>query len=128
MLDPESGTVDYVNAGHNPPFLVTAEEITPLGEGGLILGVMPTTIPYDVGHVEMKEGDSLVIYTDGVSEAMNTQRDEYGEERLADLLRKQYRLTADTIFNEVRDDVTAHVGEAPQSDDITVIVLVREND
>ena len=125
LLDPDSGRLEYVNAGHNPPFHVTGEEITPLSEGGLILGVMPTTIPYLVGACELKEGEGVVMYTDGVSEAMNDQRDEYGDDRLIDLLRKECSSPADRIFNQVQEDVRQHVGNAAQSDDITIIALTR---
>ena len=125
ILDPESGRLDYVNAGHNPPFLVAESEITPLAEGGLILGVMPTMIPYDVGTCSLREGEALVTYTDGVSEAMNAQRDEYGDDRLLRLLRKEYGAPADKLFSELQEDVRQHVGTAPQSDDITIIALTR---
>ena len=127
LLDPESGRVEYVNAGHNPPFHISRDAIVPLAEGGLILGVMPTTIPYDVGVCEVKEGEGIIIYTDGVSEAMNGQRDEYGDERLLHLLRKEFGAPADRIFAEVREDVQRHVGNAPQSDDITIIALTRND-
>ena len=125
LLDPVSGQFDYVNAGHNPPYHVSDRAIAPLQEGGLILGVMPTTLPYEVGGITIKEGDGVVIFTDGVSEAMNVHRDEYGEERLTRLLNHHKDTSADGLFELIRDDVEAHVDGAGRSDDITIIALTR---
>ncbi len=125
LLDPASGQFDYVNAGHNPPYHVSENSITLLQEGGLILGIMPTTVPYEVGQIQLKEGDGLVIFTDGVSEAMNVHRDEYGEERLMRLLSQHKREPAEKLFGLIRDDVEEHVDGAGRSDDITIIALTR---
>ncbi|MDZ7772944.1 MAG: PP2C family protein-serine/threonine phosphatase [Balneolaceae bacterium] len=81
-IDPASMRLRYVNAGHNSPVWLRSgsEEVEELTEGGLILGAMPTMQPYDEGRVELSEGDLLVFYTDGVTEAMNPAQDEeYGK-------------------------------------------------
>ncbi len=128
-LDPKSGEVEYVNAGHNPPYYrppsLTDREIQPLIEGGLILGVMPTTIPYESGKMTIEPGGMLVLYTDGVSEAMNRNREEYGEERLIDLLRRKAPLEADELYREIIVDLESFVDGARRSDDITAICLGR---
>lgn len=131
MLDPASGRVDYVNAGHNPPFYLHGAEgerrVRPLVEGGLILGVMPTSFPYESGSLTLALGESLVMYTDGVTEAMNRRREEYGEDRLVDLL---CRLPspgpgAEETYRSVVNDVQRFVDGEKRSDDITVICLER---
>ena len=131
MLDPASGRVDYVNAGHNPPFYLHGPEddrrVQGLVEGGLILGVMPTSFPYESGSITLRPGESIVLYTDGVTEAMNRRREEYGEDRLIDLL---CRLPspgpgAEEIYRRVVDDVQRFVDGEKRSDDITVICLER---
>lgn len=125
VLEPDTGRVEYVNAGHNPPYLVSGGRLQPLEEGGLILGIMPTTIPYDVGEVVMQAGDVLTMYTDGVSEAMNIAREEYGDERLSRLLLRNSSSSADELFTGISEDVQAFVDGAGRSDDITIITLVR---
>ena len=125
VLEPESGNVEYVNAGHNPPYHISDGALDSLKEGGLILGIMPTTIPYEVGQITLKPGDTLTIYTDGVSEAMNANRVEYGDERLMRLLSRNRDLPADQLLTCIRDDVQAFVDGAGRSDDITIITVTR---
>lgn len=125
ILEPESGAIEYVNAGHNPPYLVSPDAIHPLEEGGLILGVMPTMIPYEVGYATLNPGDALTIYTDGVSEAMNINREEYGDERLIGLLRSCAGAAAEEIFELLKRDVREFTDGAERSDDITIITLTR---
>lgn len=125
ILDPASGGLDYVNAGHNPPYHISDGSVTPLELGGLILGIMPTAIPYQVGRVTLRPGDLLAMYTDGVSEAMNPAREEYGEERLTRLLLREPGASATQLFEHIRADVEAFVDGAGRSDDITVITLTR---
>lgn len=130
LLDPQSGAVEYVNAGHNPPFLLAGADrerrVRGLVEGGLILGVMPTTVPYESGRLVLEPGESIVMYTDGVTEAMNDRRQEYGEDRLVDLLcRLPADCDADRLVRTVIGEVKRFVDGARRSDDITVICLRR---
>jgi sigma-B regulation protein RsbU (phosphoserine phosphatase) len=127
ILDPETGIFTYVNAGHNPPFFCRADgSIELLEEGGLILGVMPTTRPYDQGTVTVGPGDTLCLYTDGVSEAMNSAGVEFGEEKLQGLLREARTVPVDGLRRSIVDAVTGWSGAAGQSDDITLVLLRRE--
>lgn len=126
ILEPESGLLQYVNAGHNPPYHLSDGTIRGLTEGGLILGIMPTAIPYDVGAIVMAPGDLLAIYTDGVSEAMNPNREEYGDERLTRLLLAESGADASQLFERIRSDVETFVDGAGRSDDITIITLTRQ--
>src|SRR5699024_4855649 len=78
IFDPQTRTFTYVNAGHNPPLLFKKDDPQPqeLQEGGLILGAMPTMTPYEEQQVKLGANDLLIFYTDGVTEAMNNEKNE----------------------------------------------------
>jgi sigma-B regulation protein RsbU (phosphoserine phosphatase) len=121
---PAAHTLDYVNAGHNPPMLLRAGgELERLETGGLLLGVM-SGADYDSGRVELAEGDTLAIFTDGATEAMNPDDEEFGEARLAESLRAHRDVSAEGLLDAVFEDVRAFAGTpAPLSDDLTMVVL-----
>lgn len=123
-LDVTARSFRYVNAGHNLPFLFCANgTIERLEVGGIILGMMQTTVPYEEGTVVFGKGDMLVLFTDGVSEAMNSEGLDYTEERLEETLRKAKYATAQETIDYVRKEVQAYTQGTPQSDDITILVL-----
>jgi sigma-B regulation protein RsbU (phosphoserine phosphatase) len=114
----------YVNAGHNYPYVVRREgEFERLDKGGMILGILKTAAPYEEDVVHFEPGDALVLFTDGVSEAMNKAQEEYGEERLERVLQLMRSGTAREILNAIHRDVQAHTVGATQSDDITMMVV-----
>jgi phosphoserine phosphatase RsbU/P len=124
MLDHKRHTLRYVNAGHNHPYLIHCDGTEErLDKGGMILGVMETMIPYEEGEVPLREGDLLVLFTDGVSEAMSPSSVEYGEERLEATIRHAGAKTAHELIEEIHRDIQAHAAGAPQSDDITMMVI-----
>ncbi len=124
IIDAASRTFRYVSAGHNPPMLFRANgPVDRLGKGGLILGVMKSVVPYDEGEVKFDPGDSLVLFTDGVSEAMNTQGDELGEDQLEAVGRSFRGHSAQMLLTAIVDRVKAHSADTAQSDDITLLVL-----
>ena len=94
-----------------------------LDKGGMILGVLETTIPYEEGNVVLRPGDVLVLFTDGVSEAMSPASEEYGEERLEAAIRKGAPWGAQSLIEVIHQDIQAHAGNAPQSDDVTMMVI-----
>ncbi|GMQ81455.1 MAG: hypothetical protein BMS9Abin05_0887 [Rhodothermia bacterium] len=124
IYDEETKVFDYVNAGHNPPTLVRANgDIELLETGGLLLGVMADAV-YERGSVTLMTGDVLTLFTDGVTEAMSPEEEEYGEERLEKLLQDSRHLTAAEILNAVREDIRLFTEDAPVlSDDVTMIVI-----
>ena len=125
ILDPSSHAFVYTNAGHNPPILLRASgESETLDAGGLPVGLMPGST-YDYGTVTIGAGDTLVMYTDGVTEASNTADEEYGEQRLLDLARVGSQGAALVFLDSVYDDVFAFAAGMPQGDDITMVVLKR---
>ncbi|NUN69101.1 MAG: SpoIIE family protein phosphatase [Bacteroidetes bacterium] len=127
ILDPVTRTFRYVNAGHNPPFLMRADgRMERLTEGGLILGIMKTIMPYQEGSVTLGPGDSIVMFTDGVSEAMDAQGVDYTEERLEAHIASRNGADAQELLDGITQEVRRHSAGAPQSDDITMVVLKAE--
>jgi sigma-B regulation protein RsbU (phosphoserine phosphatase) len=123
-IDHSTRTLRYVNAGHNYPYVVRREgEFERLDKGGMILGILKTAAPYEEDVVHFEPGDALVLFTDGVSEAMNKAQEEYGEERLERVLQLMRSGTAREILNAIHRDVQAHTVGATQSDDITMMVV-----
>ncbi len=124
VLDPASGMLRYANGGHNPPYLRrangTVEALS--GAGGLVLGAMEG-IEYPEHAVRLLAGDRLVLYTDGVTEAFNQANEAYGTERLIAEIQAHGDGAAPEIVERVCRSVAAFAGTAPQSDDITLIVL-----
>jgi len=122
-IDPKSNTLNYVNAGHNPPILLRQDgKIERVEIGGLLLGVMKTVAPYQEGNIRLNSGDTLILFTDGVSEAMNNQGVEYGEDKLLTVIESHQHEKAETILNRIVESVQEYSG-AYQSDDITLVVV-----
>lgn len=121
---PQSRALHYVNAGHNPPLLFrSGSEPVELSKGGILLGAMPTLSPYDQGSVQLQSGDILLLYTDGVTEAMNEQDEEYGEERMLACVNRHLDLPPDALLDRLLGDVQTFCKNR-FSDDLTVIVCL----
>jgi sigma-B regulation protein RsbU (phosphoserine phosphatase) len=122
-LDPEEGRFRYVNAGHNYPLLRRRDGgLEQLVEGGLMLGFIEDT-QYAQGETSMAPGDSLLLYSDGASEAMDPRRQEYGEDRLGEAWKRHGTHPPDVCMDQLLAELEAFRGGAPQSDDITLVVL-----
>jgi sigma-B regulation protein RsbU (phosphoserine phosphatase) len=123
VLELDSGKLTYVNAGHNPPLLVRREgESSWLDKGGLILG-LSSMAEYEHGTVELESGDVLVLYTDGLTEAMDSSDSEFGTERLNKVVLENRDLSAQKISGGILDAVNSHSKGSPQGDDQTLVVL-----
>ena len=124
ILDPDTGNFVYANAGHNPPFLVKRPgDVSPLPmTGGMAVGVMPG-MPYDEDSVTLAPGDTMFLYTDGITEAMNVDQEEFTEARLETVLAEGRDLPVASVLENVTSAVVKFAGGAEQSDDITCIVL-----
>ena len=126
VYDPETGLVRYANGGHNPPLLVhrdgssTALPLT----GGVALGVVPN-FDFGTDQVVLQPGEALVLYTDGVSEAENSDSEEYGMDRLQAVFSGSAPSSAREANDEIFASVRAFAGNRSQSDDITCLVLLR---
>lgn len=124
VLDPAARALTYANAGHNPPLLYRADTgaIETLAAKGIVLGVLPE-IELEERQVTMAPGDLVVLYTDGVTEAINEHEEAFGEERLAQAVRQHHDLGAAEIIAQIRAAVLAFTGERPRFDDATLVVL-----
>jgi sigma-B regulation protein RsbU (phosphoserine phosphatase) len=124
-IDPVSGKARYVNAGHTSSLLLRSNgEAIWLTATGTPLGLM-SGLPYEEGGLQLEKGDLLALFSDGVTEAQDEGENEYGEERLAELLRPIAQLPANAIVDRVFEDIDRFAGAAPQYDDITLMVLKR---
>lgn len=124
IFDPEDKSFAYINAGHNPPYVIRADgRVEELHEGGIILGIVEDAPPYNSGICYLEIGDTVVMYTDGVSEAMNNNNEEFGEQQLKDIVMYSRHLDAAAIMESVVLGVHKHADGAPQSDDITLAVV-----
>ncbi len=124
ILDVQTGKVTYANAGHNPPLRVKPDgtvNTLPL-TGGMAMGIMPD-LDYHEASIELEPGDTIFLYTDGLSEAMDREGHEFTDARLMQSLSASHRQSLDVMLETVTGAVHDFVGDAPQSDDITCLVL-----
>jgi sigma-B regulation protein RsbU (phosphoserine phosphatase) len=123
ILNIQDRTLTYVNAGHNPPYWVKADgSLQTLDKGGLLLGLM-ADVPYEQETIRLAPRDKIVMFTDGVTEAMNEKEEQFEEARLEALLQSNLTLSAKDCTDLISTEVKAFAGNAPQSDDITVVVI-----
>lgn len=121
--DPGAHVLTYINAGHNNPILRRSSgAIEKLHAGGLPLGIQPTAA-YETGTVTLSTGDWLVVYTDGVIEAINDRGEEYGEERLTWVVNAGSTISAPKLLSRVMVDLDVFVGSTPQHDDVTCMLI-----
>ncbi len=126
ILDTQNHTLTYCNAGHELPFLISgSREPIRLNEGGTMIGIMDA-FPFEEAVITFQPGDMLVSFSDGVTEAMNLEREQFGESKLGDLIKENIGIPAERIIEEIIKAVRTHAGEAPQYDDITALVVRRE--
>jgi len=125
VINPSTGELVYTNAGHNPPLLVRASGgCDKLAGGGVILGILPMAT-YKEMSGQMQPGDVLVLFSDGVTEAPNPADEDYGDERLGQLVASMRDRPAQEIVEAVEKAVADFTQGAPAADDITVVVARR---
>jgi sigma-B regulation protein RsbU (phosphoserine phosphatase) len=127
ILDPVTGTLTYCNAGHNPPCLLSSQNESPVQElrrTGIPLGVFRGET-WEHGVVQFAPGDVLVLYTDGVTDAQDEHETFFDEERLCETAQANLGRPAQDVQDGLIAAVQEFVGDAPQFDDITVMVVVR---
>jgi phosphoserine phosphatase RsbU/P len=124
-LDPATGDVAYVNAGHNVPILRKKSGLVErLEAGGIPIGIFAES-PYQVGTTRLESGDWLVVFTDGVVEAVNRKDEEYGEPELIRLVDRGSGSAPAELLRSLLAELDRHVGNTPQHDDITCLLLKR---
>ena len=124
ILDLSTGLLSAANAGHEYPCLKHKEQPFRLLKDphGLVLGVMDKT-EYRSYDIQLVPGDTLFLYTDGVTEAVNAEMTEFGTERMVEALNRNPEATVAQLVDHVRDSITSFAGDAPQADDITMMAL-----
>lgn len=126
-LDPITGVLDYINAGHNPPLVARLNgDVEQLDSGGFPLGIMPMA-QYEMGQMQLNAGEALVVYSDGVSEANNLKGDEYGIERLTEVISKHLASSASGLRDKVESSLSLFTQTAPANDDITLVIVKKTN-
>ena len=129
ILDIETGLLRYCNGGHNPPYLLGSDgALTQFGRAeGIALGAYDdfsaSVSQYVEKTLQLKKDDTLILYTDGVTEATNRQNELYDERRLEEFLKKCANKPLPQIIQDLKDDIKAFIGDAEQSDDITLLLL-----
>lgn len=118
----EDGYLAYVNAGHNPPFLLRGSEQHRLMGGGMPLGLFADAA-YELQKKRLQPGDLLLCYTDGVTEAMSPEQEEFGEDRMLQVVLVHAAEPAQAIVTALRAAVEQHTRGAPQHDDLTLLAL-----
>jgi sigma-B regulation protein RsbU (phosphoserine phosphatase) len=123
ILSENDKKFDYVNAGHNPPLLIRQKVIKKLKNGGLLLGVMKTFIPYENDNIQLEKDDIIILFTDGVSEAKDRFDNEFSDERLEALSIANSQKSAGELLKIITDDVQRFAAGTHQSDDITLLII-----
>lgn len=126
-LDPLTGALSFINAGHNPPLIAHGSDGTleQLGAGGLPLGILPD-YDYREGRTQLRVGDVLVVYSDGVTETQNPEGDEFGTMRLQEVIAENLGLTASGIRDKIEASLSAFAQGTPAVDDITLVIVKRQ--
>lgn len=122
----KTGEVTYCNAGHNPPYLLKSNgevKALPLAKDPMVGAI--SDIEYHEESIQLEKGEMLILFTDGVTEAMNVSFAEYGDERLVAALKNAVGSNCQEMINAVKADVSEFTEEAEQSDDITMLTIKR---
>lgn len=124
VLNTKDKTLTYVNAGHNPPFVLGRKEggIVLLAAKGIALGVMPD-ISLEEKQLSLQQGDTILLYTDGVTEAINRQTEQFGQQRLVKAVQDNLNLSAQDLINRIEQEVITFSQGQPQFDDLTLMVV-----
>ncbi|MGA8215108.1 MAG: PP2C family protein-serine/threonine phosphatase [Candidatus Sulfotelmatobacter sp.] len=122
-LYPQSGSLEYTKAGHNPPLLIRAgTDPSPLDKGGPVLGVLPDS-KYESEKISLRQGDVLVLYTDGAVEAENPAGEQYSAERLSETVRLHLQQNASELIETIYGSVTQFRESKVLADDLTLVVV-----
>lgn len=124
-LDLITGQLRYINAGHNPPLVGRMDgSVQKLDSGGFPLGIIPMA-EYEVGQLQLNSGEALVIYSDGVSEANNLKGDEFGMEKLEEVIKNNLTRSASGLRDKVESALSEFTQTAPAGDDITLVIVKK---
>jgi serine phosphatase RsbU (regulator of sigma subunit) len=124
VLDPVTGVVDFANAGHVPPLVITKNEVRKLGTTDMVVGLF-THAQYRNQSIRLEAGDALVLFTDGVTEAENAAEEQLGLNAVADVLGPSHGRPASDILQTVEGRVADFTGATPLGDDVTMLAISR---
>ncbi|MDH4158541.1 MAG: serine/threonine-protein phosphatase, partial [candidate division Zixibacteria bacterium] len=123
VYDASENRLSYINAGHCPPFILRKTGVVEApAEAGLVIGVLPD-FAYPVHHIGLAAGETVFIYSDGITEAWNEKDEEFGEQRLRGILSDYSGEGVVGLGEKVYGEVVRHRGRQEQSDDITMVIL-----
>lgn len=124
VLDPEKRRLQYVNAGHNPPFVVkkSSGDVILLRASGIAMGVIDDVL-LEEKEIELDSNDIVVFYTDGITEAINRAGEQFGEKRLIETINRNSDLPVKDLIGRVKDEVFNFAQDQPQFDDFTLVIL-----
>jgi serine phosphatase RsbU (regulator of sigma subunit) len=129
ILDPSNGTLTYCNAGHHPPYLLgsgAGDSVEALSGSGMALGVLQD-IRWGHTTIQIHPGTALLLFTDGVVDAQNSQREGFGSERMLELVRTNLGRSAHKVLEALLERLQQFMGDEPQFDDITLVVVERNS-
>jgi len=126
ILDASENRLCFSNAGHDNPYLFRNDkEPIRLKTGGIVLGFVED-VSFDQESIQLESGDILIIYSDGITEAMNTSEEEFDEERLVKVVTENKEKSAKDLIEKIVNEVKLFVGTTPQMDDMTLVVVKKE--
>ena len=124
LVDPQTNKMTYINGGHNPPLLIRTDgSMEHLQPGGIMIGAFDM-MTWEEQIVDLSVGDLLFVFSDGVTEADNGEA-QYGDERTEKMVLQNMNKSPQEIVNVMMEDINNYMGDAPRSDDITMLVLKR---
>lgn len=128
LLNPSTGEIESVNAGHNPSYVVRNDgSLQELKVGGIPLGMLDMDLPYETEKIVLEKGERILFYTDGITEAANEQNNFYDDARPLNKFFLSHKAdTAERFIADLIADIKGYTGSAPQSDDITALYLHRK--
>jgi len=125
IIDTEADVITYCNAGHNNPFLFKNNDIPArLTKGGMIIGIIPD-IKFEEEVIPFNKGDLLVIFSDGISEAMNVKEEEFGENKIGDIVMRNRDESPEVLIDIIFNEVLSFTGSKSQMDDMTLAIIKK---
>lgn len=125
ILNANDHTITFTNAGHDLPYFLNRNgAVQRLQTDGLVLGMMDG-VPYEEDSISFNPGDCLVMHSDGITEAMNPDGEDFGEEKLEDIIKQNHTESSDVMLERIISAVEFHTRGTPQSDDVTLVVVKR---
>lgn len=127
VLNPDNGELDVINAGHNPILILKRDKsLKKIDAGGVAFGMFDMGLPFDGEKLTLEKGERILLYTDGIPEAMNEKEEEYSDPKMEEFFCNNTPENAADFINNIVADVRKHTAGTPQSDDITALYLIRK--